>query len=246
MQGSAPVAPAGAVRRLLVINPNSNPDVAGQIRQVAERVLWAGSLPTWSIRPRAQYAIESGVDRAAAEPEVVALIEAGVSASYHGYVLACFNDIAVAATRGRIGAPVVCAVEASLALARSLATRPAIVTTVDAAVPGIRTLVARLGGSGFFSVRAAGIGVAAAAQLGPEAQQRLSAAIDAAITDDGADAIILGSGGLAGHASNLSRGRSIRIIDSIEAAVIFAAAAACLNCTAGSESLSAKPLKKVE
>jgi allantoin racemase len=217
---------ADAERRLLVINPNSNTGVTEQIRRVAARALGPGVTADVVNPVGTPHAIETRADREAAEPEVVGLIEAGVRAGYSGYVLACFDDIAVEATRGHVGAPVVCAVEASLVLARSFARRIGIVTTVEAAVPRIRTLVARYGFADACSVRAAGVGVAAAASLGDEAQDKVVAAINAAVRQDGAEVIILGSGGLAGHDAALAQAAEVWIIDSIAAAVAFASAAA--------------------
>jgi allantoin racemase len=231
MMRSASEAPrAGASGRLLVINPNSNPCVTSRVQGVADRVLGAGFRADVVNPEGTPRAIETREHRLEAEPKVVALIEEATTQGYAGFVLACFDDIAVEATRGRFGVPVVCAVEASLALARTHARRIGIVTTFEAAVPRIRALAARYRAEEVCSVRSAGIGVAAAAELDPEAQRRLGAVIDAAVIEDGAEAVILGSGGLAGHAETLGRGRPIAIVDSIAAAIALGAAAAAVRC----------------
>jgi allantoin racemase len=229
MRMAIPPTPAGAARRLLVINPNSNALVTEQIARAAARVLAPDTLIDVVNPKGTPHAIENRGHREAAEPAVIALIEAAAGSGYAGYVLACFDDIAIEATRGRVGVPVVCAVEASLTLARSFASRIGIVTTVDAAVPRICALVGRYGFADVCSVRAAGIGVAAAATLGGEAHGRITGAIERAVRQDGAEVVILGSGGLAGHGAALSEGAGVRIIDSIAAAVAFAAAAARLE-----------------
>lgn len=216
--------PAGRGARLLIINPNSNGAITAQIRALADRVLGAGVTAQVVDLPDAPLAIQSPADRGVAEPLAIARIEAGVDEGYDGFIMACFDDIAVS-ERVRIPRPIVDAVDASLALARTRARRFAIVTTFDAAVPRIRALVARHGLDGACSVRAAGIGVSAAADLGSETLARLQATIDAAITEDGAEAIILGSGALAGRGPGLSAGRDVPVIDSIEAAIRLAAAA---------------------
>lgn len=220
---------AGASGRLLVINPNSNQAVTAQVRRVADRVLGTtigADVVSPEDNPRA---IETSRHRLEAEPRVVALIEKAATQGYAGFVLACFDDIGIAATRGRVGVPVVCAVEASLALARSFGAPVGIVTTFAAAVPRIEALVAQYGAASVCGVRAAGIGVAAAAELDNDARSRLGAAIAAAVSEDGARAVILGSGGLAGHAADLGTNQGVPIIDSIEAAIAFGAAAAALG-----------------
>ena len=224
--GMAHAAAAGGLR-LLVINPNSNGAITAQIRGLAARVLGDGVLgdglrTTVVDLPQAPRAIQSPADRAVAEPLAIARIEAAVDEGFDAVALACFDDIALSA-RGRLPLPIVDAVEASLALARSHARRFAIVTTFDAAVPRIRELVALQGLAGTCTVRAAGIGVSAAADLAPQTMARLQSAIDAAIRDDAAEAIILGSGALAGRGPVLGQGRPIPVIDSIEAAIRRAA-----------------------
>jgi allantoin racemase len=229
MRSAAATPRAGASGRLLVINPNSNPCVTSRVRRVADKVLGAGFRADVVNPEGTPRAIETRAHRLEAEPKVVALIEAAATQGYAGFVLACFDDIAVEATRGRFGLPVVCAVEASLALARAFAAPVGIVTTFDAAVPRIEALVARYGVASVCGVRAAGIGVAAAAELDPEAHRRLGAAIAALVSEDGARAVILGSGGLAGHAATFATVQDVPIIDSIEAAIAFGAAAAAID-----------------
>jgi threonine dehydratase len=73
---------------------------------------------------------------------------------------------------------------------------------------------------------AAGLGVSAAAEFSPEAHRRLQQVIRAAVEEDGADAVILGSGGVAGHGARLSASSPVRITDSMEAGIPVAAAAA--------------------
>jgi allantoin racemase len=218
--------PGGPRRRLLVVNPNSNRVVTALIRAAADRVLAAGTEAVVVDPPDAPHSIETPLDRAAAEPRALALIEA--SPDFDAYVLACFDDIAVHAARGIVAAPVVSAIEASIAIARTLARRFAIVTTVEAAVPGIRALLETHGAAALCTVRAAGIGVAAAtaARADAEALSRLRDAVVRAVAEDHAEAVILGSGGLTGCAAGLAASVSVPIIDSVEAALAMAEAAA--------------------
>ncbi len=224
----AEIPGAGGARRLLVINPNSNAAITRQVAALADRVLAGSGVAADAVGlPGAPLAIQSPDDRALAEPLAIARIEAGLHQGYQGFVMACFDDIAVSA-RGRIPHPIVDAVDASLSLARTLAHRFAIVTTFDAAVPRIRALVARHGVDDICTVRAAGVGVTAAADLSPDTLARLGDTIDRAIGDDGAQAIILGSGALAGRAPVLSAGREVPVVDSIEAALRVTAASMSL------------------
>ncbi len=78
-------------------------------------------------------------------------------------------------------------------------------------------------------MRATDISVSAAADLTPETLARLRATIDIAIAEDGAGAIILGSGALAGRAAVLGIGRGVPVIDRIRARIRLGEASAALR-----------------
>jgi allantoin racemase len=168
------------------------------------------------------FSIETAEHRALAAPQVVSLVGQNRAHRYDAYVLGCFDDIGLFEARALAGVPVVGTCEAGIAAARTMARRFAIITTVHAAVPGIHDLLARYGAADICTVRAAGIGVADAAGNGEAAERRILAAIDQAIHEDGAEAILLGSGGLAGKAPLLRPQVPIPVIDGIQAAVTMA------------------------
>ncbi|WP_407492987.1 aspartate/glutamate racemase family protein [Pseudooceanicola sp. MF1-13] len=217
-------ASQGTGRRLLVVNPNGNADVTRLIARIADQVLPAGTTAHVVNPEHSPHSIQTLADRRQAEPLAIDLLAR--NRGYDAYVMACFDDIAVHSGRSFLGAPVVCAVEASLSVARLFAPRISIVTTVESMVPGIRTVVDALGASRTCNVRAAGIGVASAAAGGDEIERRLDDTIADARNFDGAGVVILGSGGLAGRASDLSARHGLPVIDSIEAAISLGALAA--------------------
>ena len=216
-----------AQRRILVVNPNGNPEVTRLVSDTAAAVM----KPSTTVRvvhpegsPRS---IETRADRAVAEPLALDLLSR--HRDYDAYVMACFDDIAIDSGRRLLGAPIVSAVEAAVSVARFFAPRIAVVTTVETMVPGIRSLVATLGAGSICTVRAAGIGVASAAAGGAESARKLDATIEDARNLDGAGAIILGSGGLTGRAAALSNRHGLPVIDSIEAVLAMAEVAARLR-----------------
>lgn len=117
------------------------------------------------------------------------------------------------------GVPVVGTCEAGLAAARTVASRFSIVTTVHAAVPGIHRLLTRYGATDICTVRAAGIGVAAAAAGAANTEDQINSTIREAIDRDGAEAILLGSGGLTGRAQELESRFGIPVVDGVAAAI---------------------------
>lgn len=209
-------------RRLLVINPNTNPAVTEGIREAALRVVDPATRVTAMNPSIGPFSIETAADRAQAAPQLLALLRENLSRGYGAYVLGCFDDIALFEARALTRAPVVGTCEAGIAAARTMGRRFSIITTVHSAVPGIHGIVARYGAADICSVRGAGIGVADAASGGHETHAKLLRTIRDAIEMDGAEAILLGSGGLAGKAPALRPYVPVPVIDGIQAAVKMA------------------------
>jgi Asp/Glu/hydantoin racemase len=69
------------------------------------------------------------------------------------------------------------------------------------------------------SVRAAGIGVAEAASGQDEIRMQFVKTVHDAIREDGAQAILLASGGLTGQAPAISKASGIPVVDGVEEAI---------------------------
>lgn len=213
-------APESTQRRLLIINPNSNQEVTEKTQLTADSILGQDCQALVLHPENSPHSIETLAHRKIAEPLALDLLSQ--HQGYDGYVMACFDDIAVKAARRFLNVPVVDTVEASITIARLYESKFTIVTTVEAMVPGIKSLVEELGASSQCTVRAAGIGVANAAAGDPEALQRLDETIINARNIDGAKVIILGSGGLTGQGKRLTEKHGIPVIDCLEAAIRLA------------------------
>lgn len=208
--------------RLLIVNPNTNPRVTANLRAEVARVILPSTLARVVNPAAGPFSIETEADRDAAEQHVLALLRDSLPACHQAYVLAAFDDIGLASARALLRVPVVGAVEAGFAAARTLARRFTVVTTVESALPGIRNQFDRYGVAQMATARAAGIGVAEAAEGGGAVIDRLLQAIDRAEREDGAEAILLGSGGLTGSADILTRHTRLPVIDAVLAAVKLA------------------------
>lgn len=217
-----PLTPEAGRRphRLLVINPNTNAQVTAQVRRAALAAAPRGTEIDVANPARGPFAIESARDRAEAVPHVVSLIEARMDEGFDGYVLACFDDIGVEEARRLVAVPVVSMFGAGVASARATGGRFAIITTVDSAVAGIERLAAAYGVAHLCTVRATGVGVAETAARTPLAEARLAAAIERAMVEDRAAAIVLGSGALTGRAAALEERFGIPFIDGLAAAIV--------------------------
>ncbi|KKB12228.1 Asp/Glu racemase [Devosia geojensis] len=211
-------------RRLLVINPNTNAAMTERVRRAAEACAPAGTALDVVNPKLGPFAIETPQDRAAAVPHVLELIGRAAGA-YDGFILACFDDIAIAEARLALAAPVISMAEAGI---RAAAVRHAnfdVVTTVEAAVPTIAALVQTYGMSGRCSVRATGIGVSETAAMTERAEAALAAMVEASRAS-GSGAVVLGSGAYAGRRQQLTQAFAIPFIDGLEAALDYCETAA--------------------
>jgi allantoin racemase len=213
---------AGAPRRVLVINPNTNPLVTARVMAVCER--YAGpSLQFEVTNPSSgPFSIESDADKEEAEAQVLRLMSERAAEQHDAYVLACFDDLGLNAARQMLSGPVIGCCEAGIAAARTVSPALAIVTTVTAALPGIRSMMRRYGAGAQATVRAAGVGVDEAARAQPDVRARLLRAMEDAVRVDGAKVILLASGGLTGQAKALGRDAGVPVIDAVEAALCLA------------------------
>ena len=212
-----------SVARLLVINPNTNPEVTLRIRQVAAPFAGAHLRLEVCNPSRGPFSIENSDQRADAEREVLELLRVLPMPLPDAIVLACFDDLALQEARTLTGKPVVGVCEAGIAAARTMSPQFAIVTTVHAAVPGIRVLMQRYSAGAHASVHAAGIGVAVAAQGGEEALEAITDVSLKAMRENGAQVILLASGGLSALAPSLARRLGIPVVDGVRAAIAHAA-----------------------
>lgn len=221
-----------ASKRLLVINPNTNQAVTEQARRAAGVI----ALPTTqieAINPReGPFAIEGNADRAAATPQVVSLIRKTLDAPYDGYVLACFDDIGISASRRLVRAPVISMAEAAIRAAEAHGGPFAIVTTVEAALPSIQALLERYDVADRCVVAATGVGVAETAARTQHAERALFATIRRLQDTHRAGAIILGSGAYAGRRQALQEATGVTLIDGLEAAVKTCEGLATSRCVA--------------
>lgn len=220
---STSASPATGQRRVLVINPNSNALVTERVRELCKQYE-TPQLSFEVINPdTGPFSIVSDEDKLQAELQVLALIRQRLPESHDAYVLACFDDLALHAARQIVKVPVIGCCEAGISAALAVSPALAIVTTLVAALPGIRVMMQRYKAGELATVRAAGIGVDEAARSGPDAQARLMQAVQAAVLEDEAKVVLLASGGLTGWAENIGREAGVAVIDAVEAALRRAA-----------------------
>lgn len=219
MPPMCPRKPLTEPTRILIVNPNTNGIVTERIRAVAA---WLAEpeLTIDVINPvKGPHSIVSEQDRQRAEQSVLSLLEEKQHEGYSAYLLACFDDLALAQARRLLSAPVIGTCEPSIHAAQQISERFSVVTTVHEAVPGIESLLRQHRAYLACSVRASGVGVAAAAAAMPDAVEKIRLTAEAAVHEDGAQAILLASGGLSGYGPLIARGLTVPVIDGVEVAI---------------------------
>jgi allantoin racemase len=125
-----------------------------------------------------------------------------------------------------------------------LAQRFTVVTTLERSRVLIDNLVQRYGMGGRAKVRASDIAVLELEDAASGAIGKLRAEIDRALTEDGAEAIVLGCAGMTDLARELQQIYGVPVIDGVAAAVKQAEALVSLGLTTSKRGSYASPLPK--
>jgi len=204
--------------KLLVMNPNITGSVTRLIGDEAQR---AASPGTELTLVTARFGV------AYIETELEALIGAyasliGISdnlADHDAIVLAAFGDPGLPALREAFDRPVVGLTEAALARAAEIAQRFSIIAISPRISAWYRSVVERYGyDSRLASIRALDAPIRDIGGVQDEHAARLKLLCEAAVTEDGAQALILAGAPLAGLARRIS-GLPVPVVDPIAAAV---------------------------
>ncbi len=210
---------------ILLINPNSTASMTDQIRAAARACAGPGTRIEAMNPDDTPASIEGHADEAMSVPAILAAIRAGEARGVQGFVIACFDDPGLSAAREVAAGPVIGLCQAGIMVARTIAARFSIITTLPRAIPVIEDLVRDYGATHVCrSVRAVDMPVLALEEDPATAEDRLMQAIEAARRDDGAEAIVLGCAGMADLCDRLQARSGIPVIDGVSAAVKLAEA----------------------
>ena len=215
---------------LLILNPNSTASMTETIAAAARQT----ALPSTVISALSGYgpapaSVEGHADAAIAVPPMLAAIRAAESGPTPpaAIVIACFDDPGLLAARELARAPVLGIAQSAIQVAMVISARFSIITTLPRSVPVIEDLVQAYGaGHTCRKVRSVDVPVLALDASPDQTFARLVAEGRKAITEDGAEAIVLGCAGMAEMCANLSQTLGLPVIDGVVAAVKLAEALA--------------------
>ena len=229
--------------RLLLINPNTTESMTHQMLSAGRAVI--GDNVTLEGRTAAYgpVSIEGYYDEVfSIPPTLEAISQFG---EVDGVIIGCFDDTGVDAARCISDAPVVGLCQAAMQAATVVAGTFSVVTTLSRSVPALEHLAAKYGfASHCRRVRASEVPVLELEAPGSEAGVKIRAEIEAALSEDGCEAIVLGCGGMSSLARSLSDEFGVPVIEGVTAAVKLLEGLAAMGVTTSRAGGYAKPSKK--
>jgi allantoin racemase len=206
--------------RIIVINPNTTASMTAKIGEAAASVA-SSATQIVAVNPAdGPPSIEGYFDEVFAIPGIIA--EMG-KAPADAYVIACFDDTGLDAARCATDAPVIGIGEAAFHMASLVAGKFSVVTTLARSVPAIEHNLAKYGlASRCAKVRSSEVAVLELERPGSNARHRISQEIARAISEDRAEAIVLGCAGMADLAHSLSEEHGVPVLDGVVCAVTLA------------------------
>ncbi|MCK6438098.1 aspartate/glutamate racemase family protein [Rivihabitans pingtungensis] len=228
-----------------LINPNTSAAMTASIGAAAQRIAAPATRLTAVNPADGPESIESHFDDAIAAVGVCEEILRGERDGVDAYIIACFGDPGLNAARELTRATVIGIAQAAFHMASLVSTRFSVVTTLRRTVILAEHLLSQYGCATLCaSVRATDIPVLALEHNPSACAAQLIAQAQHARDHDGAGAIVLGCGGMAGFAADMQAALGIPVIDGVSAAVKLAEAAVGLGLHTSKHGDLATPLPK--
>lgn len=205
---------------ILVVNPNSNEAVtAGLDTALGPFRRPAGPAIECLTLAEGPFGIESQLDADSVIAPLVRLVGSRPDAA--AVVIACYSDPGIDACRAAVAVPVFGIQESGILTGLARGDRVGVIAIAEASIARHRRYLRRMGvAERIVSERALGLSVDETAR-GDRTFGRLLEA-GSALIGDGADVIVLGCAGMAGHQAGLERELGIPVVDPTRAAVAMA------------------------
>lgn len=231
--------------KIKVINPNTTRSMTEKIGAAARAVAAPGTTILAVSPSMGPVSIEGHYDEAVSVLGVLDEVRKGESEGYDGYVIACFGDPGLLAAREIARGPVVGIAEAAMHAASFVAAGFVIVTTLGRTVGIARHLVEAYGMSRHCrGIRATDLAVLELERPESAAYAEILEECHRALTQDGADAIVLGCAGMADLADRIGKELGVPVVDGVAVAVKFVEALVGLGLRTSKIGELAPPLPK--
>jgi Asp/Glu/hydantoin racemase len=212
------------VARILVVNPNSNPDVTREIdRSIAPLRFATGPVFEAVGMADGPSGIETQQDVNRAAVAVAALI-ASRARDFDAFVVACFSDPGVYAAREAVRKPVLGIARCALAQALAMGERLGIVSILPASVARHRRQIADMGAEGRLAADLPLGMTVAELSHDRRLEERLTSVGRSLAEKHGADVLVLGCAGMGRMQGFLEARLGVPVIDPVHAAAAMALA----------------------
>jgi allantoin racemase len=231
--------------KIKVVNPNTTLSMTATIGECARRVAAPGTQIVAVSPAMGPPSIEGWYDEALAVPGLLAEIADGERHGFDGYVIACFGDPGLYAAREVARGPVIGIAEAAMHLASMIAPSFTVVTTLGRTCGMAWHLAERYGVLRFCkNVRATDLPVLDLAVPGSRARRMIVDECRAALSVDGADAIVLGCAGMTDLCDEIADEIGAPVVDGVTAAVKLAESLITLRLATAKRGEYARPIPK--
>ena len=204
--------------RILVINPNTTESMTKAIESAANAVASSNTEIIARNPISGPASIQGYYDEAICIPGVLELIRD--TPDFDAVIIACFDDTGLDAARCITDAPVVGIGESAYHIASLISNKFSVVTTLSRSVPALEQNLIRYGlSTRCIRVRASDVPVLELEQPKSDARKKISNEIRLAITEDHAEAVVLGCAGMADIAKSLSDEHGLPVLDGVACAV---------------------------
>lgn len=214
--------------KILVINPNTTASMTEHIGKAARKAASSGTEIVAVNPAHGPVSIEGYFDEAMSLAGLLDVIRRNPDCD--AVVIACFDDTGLDAARCLTERPVIGIGEAAYHFASMISNKFSVVTTLARSVPALEHNLARYGLSARCArVRSSEVAVLELEKPGSDARRKISAEIGLALTEDRAEAIVLGCAGMASLANDLAVEHGLPVLDGVSCAVRMAEAMAGLD-----------------
>jgi allantoin racemase len=203
--------------RILIINPNSDPEMKTAIQRSAEDFAQGEFEVVCRPAPGAPLFIETYEDVLRAAPGMVRLLREHEE-QFDAFVIACHSDPNLDAMKEITAKPVVGIGEASMKIASMLGHRFSVVTTMAHSIPNKEAQVARL----HLQDLLASVVAPPSEMAGASDAEKLLRAARMALDEDRAEVIVLGCAGMAGLDRHMAAELGAPVLDGVVCALILA------------------------
>jgi allantoin racemase len=203
--------------RILIINPNSDPEMTAVIEKAARDFAGEEYEIVCRLTPGAPVFIETYEDMLRAAPGMIKLLR-GHEAEYDAFVIACHDDPNLDAMKEITTKPVVGIGEASMKMASMLGHRFSVVSTMVHSIPNKEAQVRKL----HLEDSLASVKAPPAGMEGASDEEKYLRAAQLALEEDMAEVIVLGCAGMSGLDKRISKAIGAPVLDGVVCALIIA------------------------